>query len=107
MKEIKTKQELDEILGSSSKNIFLKVGADFCNPCKLLERTILDIESGYSNDYEFLEINTEEADEALVSYLAIYNIPTSIIFKGGAEVFRHSGLLNRITLIQVLDKFKQ
>lgn len=106
MKEIRTTQELNEILGSG-KSAFIKIGAPWCAPCSQLQRTLLDIESGYSNDYEFLEINTEEDDEALVSYLAIYNIPTSIIFKGGAEVFRYSGLLNRITLTQVLDKFKQ
>ena len=106
MKEIKTKQELTDVL-SDSKPIFVDIFAPWCGPCKTLGRTILDIEGGYANDYEFLSINTEEANEDLVSYLAIYNIPTSIIFKGGAEVFRHSGLLNRITLTQILDEYKK
>ena len=35
MKEIRTKQELDEILSSeNNKKIFIRVHADWCAPCK-------------------------------------------------------------------------
>lgn len=105
MKEIKTKQELLDNL-SDSKPVFVKIGAPWCAPCSQLQRTILDIEGGYSNDYEFLEINTEEADETLVSFLSVYNLPTTIIFKGQDIVYKHSGLLTRQQLTQTLDNFK-
>lgn len=105
MKEIKTKQELMDAL-SNSKPVFLKVGADFCSPCKLLGRTLLDIEGGYANDYEFLEVNSEEAEDSLIGFLAVYNLPTIVIFKGQDIVFRHSGLLTREQLTNLLNELK-
>lgn len=106
MKEIKTKQELDEILGSSSKNILLKVGAPWCNPCRILGRTLLDIEGGYTNDYIFLETDGELADDQLIGSLSIFNLPTIVIFKNGEELYRRSGLLTREQLTNLLNELK-
>lgn len=106
MKEIRTTQELNEILGSG-KSAFIKIGAPWCGPCSQIQRTILDIEGGYSNDYLFLEINVDEADDELVSRLSVFNLPTIVIYdKKGEEVFRKSGLLTRAQLTTILDNFK-
>lgn len=106
MKEIRTTQELNEILGSG-KLAFIKIGAPWCNPCKTLGRTILDIEGGYAGDYDFYEVNADEADDELVSRLSVFNLPTIVIFnKKGEEVFRKSGLLTRAQLTTILDNFK-
>lgn len=105
MKEIRTTQELNEILGSG-KSAFIKVGAPWCNPCKTLGRTILDIEGGYTGNYDFYEVDADEADE-LVSRLSVFNLPTIVIYdKKGEEVFRKSGLLTRAQLTSLLDNFK-
>lgn len=107
MKEIRTKQELDEILSSeNNKKIFIRVHADWCAPCQVLGRTILDIEGGYSNDYLFLEVNVDESDEDLVSRLSVFNLPTIVIFKGYEELFRRSGLLSRLQMTNLLDELK-
>ncbi len=106
MKEIRTTQELNEILGSG-KSAFIKIGAPWCNPCKTLERTILDIEGGYTGDYDFYEVDADEADDELVSRLSVFNLPTIVIYdKKGEEVFRKSGLLTRAQLTTILDNFK-
>ena len=107
MKEIRTKQELDEILNSGdSKRVFIKIGAPWCNPCKQIQRTILDIEGGYSNDYIFFEVNAEESDEDVVSWLSVFNLPTIVIFKGQEELYRRSGLLTRDQLTNLLNELK-
>lgn len=106
MKEIRTKQELEEILSSGdSKKICIKIGAPWCGPCGQIQRTILDIEGGYSNDYTFLEVDADQSDD-LVSYLGIYNLPTIVIFKGYEELFRRSGLLSRLQMTNLLDELK-
>ena len=107
MKEIRTKQELDEILNSGdSKKICIKIGAPWCGPCSQIQRTILDIEGGYANDYIFLEVNVEESDEDLVSWLSVFNLPTTVIFKGQEELYRRSGLLTRDQLTNLLNELK-
>ncbi len=108
MKEIRTKQELDEILSSeNNKKIFIRVHADWCAPCQVLGRTILDIEGGYSNDYLFLEVDADEADDDIVNNLGIYNLPTIILYnKKGEEVYRCSGLLTKPQLASILNDYK-
>lgn len=107
MKEIRTKQELDEILNSGdSKKTFIKIGAPWCAPCGKIQRTILDIEGGYPNDYIFLEVDADESDEDLVSWLSVFNLPTIVIFKNGEELYRRSGLLTRDQLTNLLNELK-
>ena len=108
MKEIRTKQELDEILNSGdNKKICIKIGAPWCGPCSQIQRTILDIEGGYTGDYDFYEVDADEADDELVSRLSVFNLPTIVIYdKKGEEVFRKSGLLTRAQLTTILDNFK-
>ena len=106
MKEIKTKQELLDTLNNSSKPVFVKIGAPWCAPCGQIQRTLLDIEGGYANDYEFFEVDSEEAEDSLIGFLAVYNLPTIVIFKGQDIIFRHSGLLTRPQLTQILDEYK-
>ena len=106
MKEIRTTQELNEILGSG-KSAFIKIGAPWCGPCGQIQRTILDIEGGYTGDYDFYEADVDEADDELVSRLSVFNLPTIVIYdKKGEEVFRKSGLLTRAQLTTILDNFK-
>lgn len=107
MKEIRTKQELDEILNSGdSKLVLVKIFGDFCQPCKILGRTLLDIEGAYTNDYIFLEANGELADDQLIGSLSIFNLPTIVIFKNGEELYRRSGLLTREQLTNLLNELK-
>lgn len=108
MKEIKTKQELDEILGSGdNKMVLAKIYADWCQPCKVLGRTLLDIEGAYTDDYVFLEVNADEDEDTLIGRLGVYNLPTIVIFKGQDEIYRHSGLLTRAQITSLLDNFKE
>lgn len=107
MKEIRTKQELEEILNSEdSKRIFIKIGAPWCGPCSQIQRTILDIEGAYTNDYIFLETNADEAEDTLIGRLGVYNLPTIVIFKGQDEIYRHSGLLTRAQITSLLSELK-
>ena len=102
MKEIRTTQELNEILGSG-KSAFIKIGAPWCGPCGQIQRTILDIEGGYTGDYDFYEVDADQSDE-LIGRLSVFNLPTIVIYnKKGEEVFRKSGLLSRLQLTNLLN----
>ncbi len=102
MKEIKTKQELEE--NTKDCITLIKVGATWCAPCGVAQKNIESIECNYST-VKFIEIDVEEADENLVSYLSIYSLPTLILYKNSEEVFRHLGLMNQKQLIELLNKY--
>lgn len=100
--EIKTKEELDEITKSGVS--LIKVGASWCGPCNVTQKNIEGISDNYK-DVKFLDIDSEEADEELVSYLSVFNLPTILIFKDSEQVYRHVGLMNRAQLTTELNKY--
>lgn len=102
MKEIKTKSELGENVKSGVS--LIKVGATWCAPCGVTQRNIESIEGNYSN-VKFLEIDADEADDNLVSYLSVFNLPTIIIYKNSEEVYRQIGLMNKNQLTETLNKY--
>ncbi len=100
--EIKTKAELEENIKSGIS--LIKVGAAWCGPCGVTQKNIEEISDNYEN-VKFLEIDSEEADDELISYLSVFNLPTILIFKDSEQVFRHIGLMNRAQLTTELNKY--
>lgn len=101
--EIKTKEEFIE---STKEGISLiKVGATWCGPCNVTQKNIESIDDDKYEDVKFLDINSEEADDELVGYLSVFNLPTILIFKNSEQVFRHIGLLNKNQLTEILNKY--
>ena len=100
--EIKTKEEFIE---STKDGISLiKVGATWCGPCNVTQKNIESLNDDYE-DVKFLEIDAEEADEELVSYLSVFNLPTIFIYKNSEEVFRNVGAMNKKQLTETLNKY--
>jgi thioredoxin 1 len=100
--EIKTKAELEENIKNGVS--LIKVGAAWCGPCNVTQKNIEGISDNYK-DVKFLDIDSEEADEELVSYLSVFNLPTILIFKDSEQVYRHVGLMNRAQLTTELNKY--
>lgn len=101
MKEIKTKEELDEITKSGVS--LIKVGAAWCGPCGVTQKNIESIADNYEG-VNFIEVDAEEADE-LVSHLSVFNLPTIIIYKDSEPVYRHVGLMNKAQITEALNKY--
>ena len=102
MKKIKTEEELKAVVESADL-VVLKAGAPWCGPCRLLEKTIDEIESENIDSAEFVEVDVEDADEEFVENLRVRNIPVLIYYKNGEAVDRTTGL---VTKNEILDKIK-
>ncbi len=100
--EIKTKKEFIE--NTTEGVSLIKVGATWCGPCNVTQKNIESIDNNYK-DIKFLEIDAEDADEELVSYLSVFNLPTIVIYKDSEEVFRHVGAMNKNQLVETLNKY--
>ena len=77
MKEVFKLEEIEKT------NSLLKVGTEFCGPCKVTEGNLKTVEP----EYPGLEIYIMDADE-----LGIRNVPTLIRYKDGIEVARRVGM---------------
>lgn len=99
IKKIEDLQSFDEFVSSEGLNV-LKIGADFCGPCKVLESIL----RGLSNeDVEGVSLAEVDADdewfEDKAVELNIRGIPVLIAYNNGEEKERIVGGVNKETLI--------
>lgn len=103
--EIKTKEELDKVLKENDV-VIVRVHAEWCGQCKMLDRTISDIEKEAQTDAKFIGIDAEDADENLIMHLGVRNLPTIFYYKNGVVIDKTVGLITEKDLIEKLNTIK-
>ena len=90
MVSIKTYDELISII-SLNETCFLKIGASWCNPCKVLHKNIEDVEQNQP-DIKFIEIDADDCDQNLLDKFEVRNIPVTIVIKNGQVQSKDVGI---------------
>ena len=91
-------KNFEEIVSSEEK-VLIKFGADWCGPCKIMDKVLGGmITEGVSNIYK---ISVDEFPEIARKY-AIRNLPTILIFQKGVVVEKLLGIRNQDELIEIL-----
>ena len=103
MIEIKTKGELDEIL-KEKENVCLKASAQWCGPCKVMDKIIEKIEP--YDGVDFVKVDVDDADEDFVNSLNVRNIPLFVFYKNGVESGRSTGGMTEVDFRAKLDGLK-
>ena len=103
MKKIKNENELAELLKEAmNEAVVLKYGAKWCNPCRVLEQTIEEL-----NDAAvFAEVYADEADEDFLEKNKITNIPVLQFYRDGVLIDRTVGLITKDALLNKINEIK-
>jgi len=103
MKDIKTKQELDEVL-AENKKVLVKIGAEWCGPCKMLEKYLTELEEQFP-DVKIVKADCDEADE-LVELFDVMSVPLSVYYVDGEIKAKKSGLMTKEQLKELFEDDK-
>ena len=76
----------------------LKFYADWCQPCKMLSKTLEDVET----DVEFEDIDIDEQMDLAKQY-GVRGVPTMVMLNDGVEVKRVSGYMTKEKLEEWLE----
>ena len=76
--------------------------ADWCGPCKMMAPAVDEIARTYQGRALVAKLDTDRAQRAAGGF-NIRGIPTTIVFKGGKEIARHTGAVPKPMLAQMLD----
>lgn len=98
MIEIKTKEELQEAI-NNNKEIVVKWGAEWCSPCKMLEKTLSEM-----NEIATAVIDVESCDQSMVEEYSIQNVPVLDYFINGEKVNRTIGNIPAKRILEVFNK---
>lgn len=103
--EIKTQDELNRVIGENDV-VIVRAHAEWCSPCRVLGKTIAEIEKENIDSANFVEVDVEEADEDFIASLGVRNIPVLIYYKNGEQVDKTVGLLTKDQLLAKINEIK-
>ena len=99
--------QFEELVLNADKPVLVDFYADWCGPCRVLSPIVQEVaaDKEYSNDYYFYIINVDYESQLAASYSVEY-LPTLILFREGEAVLRFIGLVDKATVINLLNSSK-
>lgn len=105
IKKINTLEEYDEFVNAPDTLNIVKVGAEWCGPCRTLEQTIRELVIDEQFKVLLGEIDAEdEWAEDKIDELNIRGIPVMIAFKDGEEKERVQGGMTKTALLEFIAR---
>lgn len=104
---IKTLQQLDEILQQNQK-VLIKITADWCVECRVMERTLFTDRVPALNDYQVVKLDITETTDDSQAVLARYHLfgpPALLIYREGKLEQMLLGEVKRSDFEAVLSQY--
>ena len=89
----------------SPKPVLVDFYAEWCGPCQIMKPRLLDVAERMGEKAKVVEIDVDREKELAERY-RIQSVPTFIIFKNGEQLWRQSGAISTIALIQLLTDYQ-
>lgn len=86
----------------SEMSVLVDFYADWCGPCKMLA-PIVDEIAQENDDIKVVKVNVDENPNIAVDY-KVMSIPTLVVIKGGKEVSRSVGVVDKKEILEMLSK---
>lgn len=104
MEQIKSKQELHNLIENNDKDnlLIVKFSAQWCSPCRQMEKTIESIEKDINN-VKFYNIDVDELQE-LAEEFGIMSIPVLLFYKGSLQVDKTLGGISETKLREKIEE---
>lgn len=88
----------------SEKPVLVDFSAEWCGPCKALGPILKDVKKDLGDAITIVKIDVDK-NPAIAQQLQIRSVPTMIIYKNGQSLWRQSGVLDKKSLISIVQKF--
>ena len=91
-----------EYIASVSTPIIVDFWADWCVPCKMVAPVLEELDKDYGETIKIAKLNVDFNPDTPVQY-GIRSIPTLIFFKGGVDLGRAVGSVNKKLILDKLE----
>ena len=98
MKLIKTEEELQNVI--SEDKVLVRFSAPWCAPCKVLKKTLEDLEiEGLINT---VEVNIDEAQDLAMKY-NVRSVPSTFLFSNTEQKTMFVGVKTREEILEIYN----
>jgi len=84
--------------------VLIDFSAEWCGPCQTLAPILQEVKEHFQDKLTVIKIDVDR-NRALATNFKIQGVPTLLLYKEAAQVWRQSGLLTKSQLIQVIGKY--
>lgn len=108
VKEIKNQNDFDAFVNANNEQIHvIKIGAEWCGPCRQLSTIIQHLEEDKVKDVIFgeVDIESDNVDDILTEY-KVRNIPVILFIKDGQLIEKKVGLINANDINNIIELHK-
>lgn len=94
------KSNFSEII-NDEKPVLVDFFADWCGPCKTLAPILKDAKAELGDGVKIVKIDVDK-NQPLAEKYQVRGVPTLILFKNGAQLWRQSGVLQKSELVELV-----
>ena len=90
-------------LVNSAQPVLVDFYADWCGPCKALAPILKDVAKEVDGKARILKIDVDKNQQLAARY-QVRGVPTMILFKNGAIVWRAAGVMDKNSIVGEINK---
>lgn len=87
----------------SEKPVLVDFTATWCGPCQAMNPTIKEVARATEGKARVVKVDIDKHSKTAQSY-DVMAVPTFIVFKKGNILWRHSGMIDKNSLVNVLTQ---
>ena len=84
--------------------VLIDFSAEWCQPCKMMPPILKEVKKQFGDRIRILKVDVDR-NPAIAQKHQIRNVPTLMLFKKGAVIFRQAGVIPAPQLVQTLQGY--